>query len=95
MLLAAIMLPSAMVATGSEVATSVKPSRQKKSSQLLLAGLKNGCASGLATVCAKTLLQPFDTVQREAAYRPGRILVADETRPICSTGEDTAAGELG
>ncbi|KAG5190991.1 mitochondrial carrier domain-containing protein [Tribonema minus] len=28
-----------------------------------LEGLKNGCASGLASGCVKTLLQPFDTIK--------------------------------
>lgn len=37
--------------------------REAVSSELWLAGLKNGCASGLATMCCKTALQPFDTLK--------------------------------
>lgn len=29
----------------------------------VVAGLKNGCASGMAAACAKILLQPFDTLK--------------------------------
>lgn len=33
------------------------------SNELWLTGLRNGCASGLATICCKTALQPFDTLK--------------------------------
>ena len=31
--------------------------------ETVVAGLKNGCASGMAAACAKILLQPFDTLK--------------------------------
>ena len=45
---------AAIVAVPAEPVKPVSP---------LLDGLRNGCASGLATVCSKALLQPFDTIK--------------------------------
>ena len=39
----------------------------------LLDGLRNGCASGLATVCAKAALQPFDTLKTLQQANTGRL----------------------
>ena len=39
----------------------------------LLDGLRNGCASGLATVCAKAMLQPFDTIKTLQQANTGKI----------------------
>tara|TARA_B100000795_G_scaffold147261_2_gene110357 strand:- start:184 stop:534 length:351 start_codon:yes stop_codon:yes gene_type:complete len=39
----------------------------------LLDGLRNGCASGLATVCAKAMLQPFDTIKTLQQANTGKL----------------------
>ena len=39
----------------------------------LLDGLRNGCASGLATVCAKAMLQPFDTIKTLQQTNTGKL----------------------
>jgi Mitochondrial carrier protein len=57
-------------------------------------GVKNGCASGLAAGCVKTLLQPFDTiktVQQFSAesmnfFEAGRLLLARSGVPALYSG---------
>jgi Mitochondrial carrier protein len=57
-------------------------------------GIKNGCASGLAAGCVKTLLQPFDTiktVQQFSAesmnfFEAGRLLLARSGVPALYSG---------
>ena len=51
------------------------PCPQKTPPQFL-EGLKNGCASGLATVCAKTALQPFDALKTVQQGSAGSLSVA-------------------
>jgi len=54
----AVLLAAALFAVA-----AAAPSDRGQRRAVWLNGLKNGCASGMATVCAKTLLQPFDTVK--------------------------------
>lgn len=52
-----------------------------------LEGLKNGCASGLAVVASKTLLQPFDTLktlQQAAAGSPSHVGLRAVTSKLVS-----------
>ena len=52
-----------------------------------LAGLKNGCASGLAVVCSKSLLQPFDTLKTlQQASGASEGLAAAATRLVSAHG---------
>ena len=54
---------------------------------LWLAGLKNGCASGLATICCKTALQPFDTLKTLQQMSTARInLIETSSRLVRDHG---------
>lgn len=55
---------AAIVAVAAEPVKPVGP---------LLDGLRNGCASGLATVCAKAMLQPFDTIKTLQQANTGKL----------------------
>ena len=51
-------------------ATSIRAEHaadERPKQRVLVEGLKNGCASGLATICCKTLLQPF-SIDRDARH---------------------------
>lgn len=52
---------------------SPSPSPSKKSSDAV-EGLKNSLASALASLCAKSLLQPFDTIKSVQQHHQGRPL---------------------
>lgn len=66
------------------------PSRRIRmtiSNDLWLAGLKNGCASGLATICCKTALQPFDTLKTLQQMSTARInLIETSSRLVRDHG---------
>jgi Mitochondrial carrier protein len=57
-------------------------------------GIKNGCASGLAAGCVKTLLQPFDTIKTVQQFsaesmnfiEAGRLLLARSGVPALYSG---------
>ena len=51
-------IPSDQYRGGADLKSSGEDSRAA-----VIEGLKNGLASGLATACAKLLLQPFDTLK--------------------------------
>lgn len=55
-------ITSCAAAISSETTTR-SPTSQGMIPKHLLDGAKNGCASGLATICCKTILQPFDTIK--------------------------------
>ena len=56
-----------VVAVAADPRPAVRPS-----GGVLMDSLRNGCASGLATICAKAMLQPFDTLKTLQQTRPGK-----------------------
>ncbi|KAL3909033.1 MAG: hypothetical protein SGPRY_009568, partial [Prymnesium sp.] len=47
-------------------------------------GLKNGCASGLATICCKALLQPFDTLKTVQQASTLKLGLLDTVKGVVS-----------
>lgn len=79
--------------------TNNESSKPSSSSTAITEGWKNSLASGLASVCAKTLLQPFDTIKTVQQHSEGEttlsLLQAMQvvlTRPDGAGWKDLYAG---
>ena len=52
--------------------TCLTAAADRPAARPLIDGLRDGCASGLATICAKAMLQPFDTIKTVQQANPGK-----------------------